>query len=93
MKGPNLRRVIATLVIVFVVYGVLLTILLDLEKGHPDSKINTVQDALWYLVETLTTVGYGDALPMTYWGRMMASYSFFQALACMVLLSDRLQTL
>lgn len=71
MKGPNLRRVVATILIVFVVYGVLLTILLRLERGHPDSKINSVQDALWYLTETLTTVGYGDALPLTYWGKMI----------------------
>ena len=71
MKGPNLRRVIATILIVFLVYGVLLYILLDLERGNPGSKINSVQDALWYLAETLTTVGYGDALPQTYWGKMI----------------------
>ncbi len=71
MKGNNLRRIVLTIVIIVTVYGTLLTILLDLESGHPDSKINTVQDALWYLTETLTTVGYGDALPMTYWGRMI----------------------
>lgn len=52
-------------------YSVLLTILLDLEAGKPGSKINTVQDAMWYLLETLTTVGYGDTLPLTYWGRMV----------------------
>ncbi len=79
MKGPNLRRVIATIVIVFVIYGTLLTILLRLERGHPDSKINTVQDALWYLTETLTTVGYGDALPMTYWGRMIGFVFLFSS--------------
>jgi voltage-gated potassium channel len=79
MKGPNLRRVIATILIVFVVYGALLTVLLELEKGHPDSKINSVQDALWYLVETLTTVGYGDALPMTYWGRMIGFIFLFSS--------------
>lgn len=79
MKGPNLRRVIATLVIVFVVYGILLTILLRLEEGHPDSKINTTQDALWYLMETLTTVGYGDALPLTYWGKMIGFVFLFSS--------------
>jgi voltage-gated potassium channel len=71
MKGPNLRRIVLTILIVVTVYGTLLAVLLDLERGHPDSKINSVQDALWYLTETLTTVGYGDALPMTYWGRMI----------------------
>jgi voltage-gated potassium channel len=71
MKGPNLRRIVLTIVIIVTVYGTLLTLLLDLESGHPDSKINTLQDALWYLTETLTTVGYGDALPLTYWGRMI----------------------
>ncbi|MBL7850058.1 MAG: potassium channel protein [Cyclobacteriaceae bacterium] len=79
MKGPNLRRVVATIVIVFLVYGVLLSILLDLEKGHPNSKINSVQDALWYLVETLTTVGYGDALPQTYWGKMIGFVFLFSS--------------
>lgn len=79
MKGPNLRRVVATILIVFVVYGTLLTILLELEEGHPDSKINTTQDALWYLIETLTTVGYGDALPMTYWGRMIGFVFLFSS--------------
>jgi len=79
MKGPNLRRVIATILIVFVVYGTLLVILLDLERGHPDSKINTMQDALWYLTETLTTVGYGDALPVTYWGRMIGFVFLFSS--------------
>jgi voltage-gated potassium channel len=52
-----------------IIYGGLLVILLKLEAGEPHSKLNTVQDAMWYLVETLTTVGYGDALPVTYWGR------------------------
>lgn len=79
MKGPNLRRVIATILVVFTVYGTLLFILLELEEGHPDSKINTVQDALWYLTETLTTVGYGDALPLTYWGRMIGFIFLFSS--------------
>src|SRR6185369_8537106 len=51
--------------------GGLLAILLRLESGVPQSKLNDWQDAMWYLVETLTTVGYGDALPVTYWGRMI----------------------
>lgn len=71
MKRPNYRRTIITIITLVVIYGSLITVLLQLEEGAPNSKLNTLQDAMWYLVETLTTVGYGDALPVTYWGRMI----------------------
>jgi voltage-gated potassium channel len=51
------------------VYTGLLAILLQLEEHAPHTKLRSWQDAAWYLTETLTTVGYGDALPVTYWGR------------------------
>ena len=54
-----------------VVYGFLVALLLNLEEEAPGGKVNSVQDALWYLVATLTTVGYGDIYPVTYWGRMI----------------------
>jgi voltage-gated potassium channel len=71
MKSPNYRNFLITLAAVVTFYGVLIVILLELESEHPEAEIHTVQDAMWYLVETLTTVGYGDALPVTYWGRMV----------------------
>jgi len=79
MKRPDYRRIIATILLVIVVYSTLLYLLLRLESGMPESKLNTLQDALWYLVETLTTVGYGDALPMTYWGRMIGFVFLFSS--------------
>lgn len=79
MKGPNYRRAILTALILFSVYGVLIYLLLELESGLPNSKLNTLQDAMWYLVETLTTVGYGDALPITYWGRMIGFVFLFSS--------------
>lgn len=78
-KRPNYRRTIITILMVIVIYSTLITLLLRLESGLPGSKLNTLQDALWYLVETLTTVGYGDALPITYWGKMIGFVFLFSS--------------
>lgn len=71
IKRPNYRQTILTVVIMVAVYGLLVKMLLVLEKGAPGAKVNSTEDALWYLVATLTTVGYGDIIPVTYWGRII----------------------
>jgi len=65
MKRPNYRKALITIVGIVAVYTVLIIILLRAETNAPGSKIVNVRDALWYLLETLTTVGYGDKLPIT----------------------------
>ncbi len=39
------------------------------ERGDPDATILTAEDALWYLMATMSTVGYGDLAPVTQVGR------------------------
>lgn len=46
--------------------------ILDAERGHPHSNINTFGDALWWAMTTVTTVGYGDLSPVTGAGRIVA---------------------
>ena len=41
------------------------------ERGH-DSPIDSFLDALWWSVATVTTVGYGDIVPVTQAGRALA---------------------
>ena len=41
------------------------------ERGH-DSPIDSFLDALWWSVATVTTVGYGDVVPVTQVGRALA---------------------
>jgi voltage-gated potassium channel len=69
MKGPNYRQILLTVTVMVAVYGLLIAALLNFEEGAPDAKVKTLQDALWYMVATLTTVGYGDIYPVTYAGR------------------------
>ncbi|MEV6398290.1 potassium channel family protein [Streptomyces sp. NPDC051907] len=43
------------------------------EEGAPGANITSFPKALWWSVETATTVGYGDLYPVTLWGRVIAS--------------------
>ena len=64
----------------FVMYGV--------ESHVPNSKIKTLLDALWWCVATVTTVGYGDIVPVRTIGRIVALfYKFFGISMIAILLS------
>jgi len=43
-------------------------------EGHaqPD-KFGTIPDAMWWAIVTLGTIGYGDVVPVTVLGRIVAS--------------------
>lgn len=47
--------------------------MLHFEVGHPEANIRTAEDAMWWGVTTLTTVGYGDRFPVTTEGRIVAA--------------------
>ena len=58
------------------------------ESQVPNSKIKTLLDALWWCVATVTTVGYGDIVPVSNIGRIVALfYMFFGITMIAILLS------
>lgn len=54
-------------------YAVLLALLLAAERGEPQAGIRSFSDALWYSLVTLTTVGYGDLVPLSPAGRAVGA--------------------
>ena len=47
--------------------------MLALEQGAPDANITTASDSLWYVIVTISTVGYGDQYPVTNEGRILGA--------------------
>lgn len=60
----------ATATVLLVVFGAMTVLMV--ETPNPDSPINTAEEALWWAVVTVTTVGYGDYYPVTTMGRVVA---------------------
>jgi voltage-gated potassium channel len=48
--------------------------MLRLEQDAPGANITSASDALWYVIVTMATVGYGDEYPITNPGRIMGSF-------------------
>ncbi|MFA6267833.1 MAG: cyclic nucleotide-gated ion channel [Pseudolabrys sp.] len=68
-------RPLASVFVIFLIVLTLAGVALHLIEGpaQPD-KFGNLPMALWWAVTTLTTTGYGDAVPETYLGRLIAGF-------------------
>ena len=55
-----------------------LAALMHLAEGHvqPD-KLGTIPDAMWWAIVTIGTIGYGDVVPVTGLGKLVATLGIF----------------
>jgi voltage-gated potassium channel len=60
--------------------------IMHLVEGHaqPD-KFGTIPDAMWWAIVTLGTIGYGDIVPVTLAGRIVAALTIFMGLIMIAL--------
>ena len=66
------ERVLGIIVVLWAVVLCSASLVLLFEREDPSSEIRTFGDAIWWSVVTIATVGYGDLVPKTTGGRIVA---------------------
>lgn len=70
--------------LVVVVFGSVL--IFYIERGV-NPEFHNLEDSFWYMIQTITTVGYGDVVPITAAGRIIGLIAMFTAIAFSSLLT------
>ncbi len=64
------RKIVFALIVAVTFLGLIIA---PIEQTAPGAKILNEGDGLWFAITTVTGVGYGDMVPVTVLGRLVAS--------------------
>ncbi|MDP3066187.1 MAG: ion channel [Methanobacteriaceae archaeon] len=71
----------------FVVVLVVCSVAFFVVEQGVNPEVTTFEDSLWYVIQTITTVGYGDVVPDTQWGRVIGVLAMISAIGISSLLT------
>jgi voltage-gated potassium channel len=80
------RRALFGCLVITIGTALVAAALMHLAEGHvqPD-KLGTIPEALWWAIVTLGTIGYGDVVPVTALGKVIATGTIFLGLIMIAL--------
>ena len=79
------RALFGCFVILFGVALAAASVMYFVERDVQPDKFGTIPDAMWWAIVTLGTIGYGDAVPVTTLGRVVATVTIFASLVMIAL--------
>lgn len=80
------RRALAGCFVILLGTALIAAALMHLaERAAQPDRFGTIPDALWWAIVTLGTIGYGDVVPVTPLGRVLAGLTIFAGLLMMAL--------
>ncbi|MCF3961322.1 potassium channel family protein [Streptomyces fuscigenes] len=91
-KGTHVRASLWALAVTLAVVLVGSWLVVPAEHGAPQATITSYPRALWWSLETATTVGYGDMYPVTLWGRIIACVVMLVGISLFGILTAALAT-
>jgi voltage-gated potassium channel len=80
------RRALFGCVVILIGAALIAAALMHLaERSAQPDKLGTIPDAMWWAIVTLGTIGYGDVVPVTPLGKIIASVTIFGGLIMIAL--------
>lgn len=71
------KSAFASVLLTSLLLGAFSSVAILVAEDGPDANIKNAEDAVWWTVTTMTTVGYGDKFPVTTEGRLIAVVVMF----------------
>jgi len=77
LLGNRRRGGVASVMLVTLLVIILASVAILIVERTPQTNIHTAEDAVWWSVSTITTVGFGDKFPVTTEDRVLAMALMF----------------
>jgi len=93
MKKVNLTKVLTVFIVSIAIYWISIVALVHYESLSPKASIRNINDAVWWSAVTVTSVGYGDKVPVTRMGKAIGFVYLFGSFSIYAILIGQIASI